>query len=148
MKHPSAEPLRRLQRFRDFQERCAQVEYLRLESGRIESEHAVMRAKNNAQAVQSQRAGLLQAAELDLARVHECTLIESHAWQAVSRAEQARDDAQELAECARQQYMRKRQASQVVAQRADRQATQKALRCEKTDFDLMSDLVSARRTTR
>ena len=148
MKHPGTGPLRRLERWRGFQEDRAKTEYLRLESARIEREDVVMRAQENAELVRSQRAGLLEAAELDLARVHECTLIEQHAWQVVSRAEQARDDAQELAERAQQVYLRRRQASRVVAQRADRQATQEALRLEKTEFDLVADLVVVRKTTR
>jgi hypothetical protein len=140
--------LARLRRWRDFQEARAQAEHLRREGERIGCEREVARTEDVARAAQQQRTGLLDAPELDLARLHEGASIEAHAWRAVSRATQALDEASEVTVRARQQHLDARQASRVVAQRDDRRMAEDASRREKTTFDQIADLLAARRTSR
>lgn len=148
MKPSTVGPLARLRRWRDFQEARAQIEHLRTESERIGREQDVADAQEAARAAQEQRSGLIDAPELDLARMHEGASIEAHAWRGVGRAEQARDEANEAVAVAREEHLHARQARRVVAQRDDRRSAEDMARREKTTFDQVADLLAARRTPR
>jgi hypothetical protein len=97
---------------------------------------------------QRQRAGLLEAPELDLVRIVHATAIESHAWKTVESADEALDAACEAADLARSTHLRTREASRVVAQRHARREADAASLEEKAMFDQVADVLSARRTPR
>jgi hypothetical protein len=148
MSRGSTSALGRLRRWRDFQEARARAEHQRREGDRVRCESESARLDEAAQCVQRQRAGLLEAPELDLDRIAQATAIETHAWKTVERAGEALRAASEAVDHARADHLDARKASRVVAQRHARREADAASREEKAMFDEMADVLAARRTSR
>jgi hypothetical protein len=148
MSRGSASALGRLRRWRDFQEARVRAEHQRREGERMRCESESERVGEAAQSMQRQRAGLLEAPELDLDRIAQAAAIETHAWKTVERAGEALDAACEAVHQAHVAHLRAREASRVVAQRHARREAEAASREEKALFDQMADVLAARRTPR
>lgn len=140
--------LGRLLRWRDFQEARARAEHLRCEGERVHCEGESERLAEVANGVQRQRAGLLEAPELDLTRIAQATTMEAHAWKTVERADEACKVARAAAGHAQAAHLHARQSSRVVSNRHAQREADAAAREEKAMFDQMADVLSARRTPR
>jgi len=148
MSRGSTSALGRLRRWSDFQEARIRAEHQRREGERMRCESESVRLDEAAQCVQRQRAGLLEAPELDLDRIAQAAAIETHAWKAVAQAGEALRAASDAVDQARADHLDARKASRAVAQRHARREADAAAREEKAMFDEMADVLSARRTSR
>ncbi len=137
-----------LVRWREFQESRASDVYRQCAAATDESRTMLREAEADIEEVRRYRLGLMEATELDMARLHVATGIEDVARLNANAREAEFDVASERQDSARTAHVSARAQTRVAESRRARVCAREFERSEKALFDWMADLrPSARSNT-